>query len=68
MHSTCKRRTQRLIARLYRYIAAEKNSKRHDFDVDMCFNFTIQLFSCVLVKFVQNILESRILTRKFTAA
>ena len=38
-----------------------------DFDVDMSVN-KVQLFSCVPVKFILNIHESRILSGKFTEA
>ena len=52
----------------YGYIAAEQNIERHDFDADMSVNFKVQLFSCIPVKFVLNILESRILSGKFIEA
>ena len=49
-------------------ITAEQNKKMYDFNVEMCFNFSITTVLCVLVKIVQNVHESRILARKFMAA
>ena len=49
---------------IYGYIAAEQNNERNDFDVNMSVNFKSTTVSCVPVKFVLNVHESRILSGK----
>ena len=61
VHSTGIRRARQHIAQyilsIYEYIAAEQNNKRHDFDVDTCFNFSITtVFVCIneiFTKYIQ---------------
>ena len=66
VYAATTRQLNSTIYRGYGCIAVEQNNKRHDFNVDMSVNLKVRLFSCVSMKFVLYIHESRILSGKFT--